>query len=82
MKDFSIALVSQFAYYLILTLNYRAIGAKQIGYAMVTDGCAVAFTYFIVHRMVTKRNWRTLTGMVIGGSVAAAVGILLTEHWG
>lgn len=82
MRNFVIGFVVQFTSYLNLTLNYRAIAESQKGFAMLTDAMAVLLAYFIIRKVAKDDGcgW-TLSGMVFGGSLAAWVGITLTEHW-
>ena len=81
MKAFFLALVLQFASYLLLTVNYRAVAHKRPFWAMMTDGCCVLFSYFIIKQVTQSDGYTVLAGMVVGGSLAAGVGIWLTEHW-
>jgi hypothetical protein len=84
MRDFFLMMGVQFISYLNLTINFRAIAHNQVWVAMITDGLAVAISIFIIKKVSgaevkwTKRE----TGMVIGGSLAAAIGISLTRAWG
>ena len=81
MRNFVIGFGIQFLSYLVLTVNFRAIAESQRGFAMVTDALAVVLSYSIIRRVVKDDSWWTLAGMVTGGSLAAWVGITLTEHW-
>lgn len=76
-------LAVQFISYLNLTVNYRAISKGMILAAMMTDAFAVLISVVIVKRITgTKEPWTIYeTGMVIGGSLAAAAGIGLTRAW-
>ena len=71
----------QFASYLNLTINFRAIAHNQPFAAMGTDALAVLLSYFIIKRVAKAENYWTLAGMVIGGSLAAYVGMYLTKEW-
>ena len=84
MRDFFLMMTVQFVAYLNLVINYRAIAHNQIPVAMVTDGLAVIISIFIIKRVSgTKEPWIVKeTGMVIGGSMAALVGMSLTQTWG
>lgn len=81
MRAFLIALALQFGSYLLLTVNYRAIAHKRIGWAVISDGCCVLFSYYIIKQVTGSDGPVVLAGMVIGGSVASYVGIKLTEKW-
>lgn len=82
MKNFTIGFVVQFVSYLNLTLNYRAIAESRAAYAMATDALAVLLAYIIIRKVSRdEHSYWTLAGMVAGGSLAAWVGISLTEHW-
>ena len=82
MKNFLIGFVVQFVSYLNLTLNYRAISESRMLFAMGTDAIAVVLAYVIIRKVSRDEECRwTMAGMVLGGSLAAAVGITLTEHW-
>jgi len=51
---------------------------------MGTDALAVLISIFIIKRVAgSKEPWtKHETGMVIGGSLAAAAGMALTRSWG
>lgn len=84
MRGFFLMVLVQFISYLNLTINFRAIAHNQIIMASVTDALSVAISIFIVKRVSGNREPWTLeqTGMVIGGSLAAMVGMTLTRAWG
>ena len=82
MRDFFLMMGVQFTQYLVLTVNFRAIAHNQIYVAMVSDALAVALSFFIVKKIVRTESRWTLAGMMIGGALAAAVGMTLTEAWG
>lgn len=82
MKPFALACVLQFTQYLVLTINYRAIAHKKYLYAIFTDAAAVGFAYYIVKQIQGAEGYTVLSGMMVGGSLAAMVGIKLTETWG
>ena len=71
----------QFIAYANLVVNYRAIAAGMILPAMFTDALAAAIGYFIVRKVAKSEGYDVLVGMVIGGSLAAWVGIWMTEAW-
>ncbi len=81
MKEFFLMMLVQFVSYANLTVNYRAISAGFIPVAMVTDACAVALSYYIVRHITRTDSRVTLAGMMVGGSLAAAAGIWLTQAW-
>jgi hypothetical protein len=72
----------QFLAYLNLTVNYRAIALDQPLFAMLTDGLAVLLGVTIIRRVSRTDSSLELAGMVVGGSLAAYVGIALTRAWG
>jgi hypothetical protein len=81
MRDLLLMAVVQFVSYANLTVNFRAIAAGNVWWAMVTDAIAAAFAYFIVRKVVKTEGGWVLAGMMIGGSLAAWFGIWLTQAW-
>jgi hypothetical protein len=72
----------QFLSYANLTINIRAIAHQEYLWACLSDGAACLLSYFIVKRIAgDKSRWGVL-GMLIGGMLAAVVGIWLTRSWG
>ena len=71
----------QFVSYTNLTINYRAISGGHIGYAMITDALAGAISYFIIRRVAKDESYATLFGLIVGGSMAAWIGITFTQGW-
>ena len=80
-KVIALMAVVQFVSYANLTVNYRAVAAGHVGYAMVTDSLAALIGYFIVRKVARAEGPQVLTGMVLGGSLAAWFGIWLTRTW-
>jgi acetyl esterase/lipase len=72
----------QFLSYVNLVVNYRAVAHEQYVAAMLTDALAVWFAYTIIKRVQHSDSRLTLVGMIVGGSLAAWVGIYLTRTWG
>lgn len=81
MTEFALAAVLQFTQYVVLTVNYRAVAHKQTNWAMATDAACVLFSYFIMKNVAQADGYTVLAGMIVGGTLAARVGIWLTEHW-
>jgi hypothetical protein len=81
MRDLLLMACVQFVSYANLTINFRAIAAGHIGYAMATDALASAIAYFIVRKVAKSEGGGVLVGMMIGGSLAAWFGIWLTQAW-
>lgn len=81
---FFTGLFIQWLSYTNLTVNYRAIAHNQVLFAMVTDALAVIISVVIVRRIAgVSQPWTwSETGMVIGGSLAAASGMWMTRNWG
>ena len=82
MTDFVFAALLQFSQYFVLTINYRAIAHKKYWFAMCTDAAAVGFAYFIVKQIALAEGYVVLSGMMLGGAMAAVVGIWVTSNWG
>ncbi len=82
MKIFALMFVVQFCNYLNLTFNFRAIAHKKYQWAVGTDAMASMFTFFIIAKVAHEGTYEALAGMVLGGALASAVGIYLTQHWG
>lgn len=84
LQGFFLMMAVQFISYLNLTVNFRAIAHGYVSAAMCTDALAVVISIFIIKRVSgSKEPWTwSETGMVIGGSLAAAVGMTLTRAWG
>lgn len=85
-KVFYAMMTVQFVSYLNLTINYRAIDEGYRLVAMGTDALAVIISIFVVQRLANpdvkvRWGWQE-SGMVIGGSLAAWVGMTLTRSWG
>lgn len=85
-RVFFAMMLVQFISYLNLTVNFRAISHGQWKFAVVTDGLAVAISIFVVQRVSNPEKeirwgWQE-SGMVIGGSCAAIVGMYITRAWG
>ena len=86
LRVFGLGVLVQFISYVNLTINFRAIAHEQYLVAVVTDALAVVISILIVQRIAnpekpvrwTMEQW----GMVVGGSLAAMVGIALTRSWG
>lgn len=71
----------QFLSYLNLTINFRAIAAGNIMISMITDATASALSYFVIRKVSKTEDGWALTGMIVGGSIASALGIILTKGW-
>ena len=71
----------QLVSYTNLTVNYRAIAGGHIGSAMITDALAGAISYFIIRRVAKDESYATLFGLIVGGSMAAWIGITFTQGW-
>lgn len=82
LRDFTLGLAVQFLNYLNLVVNYRAIAHRQIAWAIATDALASALAYVVIRRVGEAKNHWMLFGMILGGALASAVGILLTQAWG
>lgn len=84
MRKFFLMMGVQFISYLNLTINFRAIDEGYFAVACVTDALAVIISIFIIKRVSgAKKPWTAAeTGMVVGGSLAAVVGMWLTRSWG
>lgn len=83
MRAFLTSAAIQGASYLILTLNFRAIAHAHVWEAMITDALAAAFSFIVVRRvLLTEHPRAVLAGMMLGGALAANVGITLTRAWG
>lgn len=74
----------QFVSYVNLTVNYRAIAHKQIPVAMCTDALAGLISFWFVRKIARDDSHPTaaLLGVMLGGSLAAGIGIWLTSSWG
>lgn len=81
MRSFAIAAAIQFIAYLNLTINFRAIAHKRIGFACLTDVAATAISYFIIKQVAQSDGYAVLFGMMLGGGCAAYIGIRITEKW-
>lgn len=81
MKVFLLMAAVQFANYLNLVVNFRAIAHRKYGWAVASDAMASAFTFFVITKLAEIHTYPALAGMVIGGAFASACGIYLTEHW-
>lgn len=82
MRIFFLMFVVQFFNYLNLTLNFRAIAHKKYRWAVGTDALASCFTFFVIAKVAHEGTYEALGGMVLGGALASACGIYMTEHWG
>ncbi len=82
MKEFCMFAALQFVSYLNLTINFRAIAHEQYAFAVVTDGLACWLSYTVVRRIAGDKSRWGLAGLMLGGSIAALVGIWLTRSWG
>ena len=82
MKIFFLMFAVQFANYLNLTLNFRAIAHKKYRWAVGTDALASVFTFFVISKVAHEGSMEALVGMILGGALASACGIYITEHWG
>ena len=82
MKKFLGAAAIQFVSYFILVVNFRAIAHDQVLWAMVTDAAAAAMSFTIISRIAKDDSRWVLTGMMTGGSLAAAAGMWWTRTWG
>lgn len=83
MRIFFLMAGVQFAQYVVLTVNFRAIAHAQYLAAGATAGAASVLAYVIV-RMITKDDEKSrygLAGMVVGGMLADMFGIWLTRGW-
>jgi hypothetical protein len=80
LRVFTLMALVQFISYTNLTVNIRAIAAGNIPLAMVTDCLAAGIGYLIVRRIAKDDDsLATLFGLMLGGSLAALVGITFTR---
>lgn len=71
----------QFFSYVVLTINFRAIGHEQYAMAGGTAAIAAFNAYIITRRVVKNEEGWGLVGLIVGGSLADMAGIWLTRHW-
>lgn len=81
MNTFLLMAGVQFLSYLNLTINFRAIAAGNTLASMLTDAVASAVSYFIIRKVSKTEDGWALVGMIVGGSLASALGIFLTKGW-
>jgi hypothetical protein len=80
LRTFALMALVQFISYTNLTINIRAIASGNIPLAMVTDCLAAGIGYLIVRRIAKDDDSiSTLLGLMLGGSLAALVGITFTQ---
>lgn len=80
--DFLVMAGAQFAYYLLLVINIRAIALGRLAWAVVTDMAVSAVFYLVVVRLAHHDGASAVIGMMVGGGVASAAGVWLTRRWG
>lgn len=81
MTSFLISMVVQYASYIVLTVNFRAIADAQYFWAWATAVSAAFLSYTIVRRVTKDETWWTVLGMMVGGGLGDLSGIWLTRHW-
>ena len=81
MRSFLVSAVVQWAAYLVLTVNFRAIAGGHYAYAGATAMLAAFLAYTIVRRVTRDETWATALGMMVGGACGDISGIWLTRHW-
>lgn len=82
LNAFWISAVVQYASYIILTVNFRAIADAQYFWAWSTSVGAAFLSYTIVRRVTKDETWATVLGMMFGGGLGDLSGIYITRHWG
>lgn len=81
-RDFFLMMGVQFTYYMILTVNFRAIAHQQYVAVAFTEAGAVLSAYIIVRKIAKNDNPLTVVGMIVGGVLAGLLGTYLTRTWG
>ncbi len=69
MRIFFLMFAVQFANYLNLTFNFRAIAHKKYQWAVCTDAMASMFTFFVIAKVAHEGTLEALAGMVLGGAL-------------
>lgn len=80
-KKFLFFAALQFASYLNLTVNFRAIAHEQYAFAGGSAAMAAILAWVMVRNVVKDESRYGLLGLVIGGAVADMSGIWLTRMW-
>jgi len=70
----------QFTYYLLLTVNYRAIGAVNYVATFVTDIAVASLVFMSVQRVAKAETLRERIAYICGGACGAVTALWLTTH--
>lgn len=82
MREFLLFFTLQFASYLNITVDMRAVAHQQYAIAMLTNACAPMIAWIMVRHIGKAKH--PIVGLVavgLGGSLAALAGMWLTRAW-
>ena len=83
MRAFLLLFVLQFAFYLVVTIDYRAVSTKKYGAVVATNMVLPALAYGLTRVIATTdAGWTGVVAVSIAGAASAVLGVWLTEHWG
>lgn len=71
----------QFTYYMLLTLNYRAIGAANYLATFVTDIAVASLVFMSVQRVAKAETLHERLAYICGGATGAIVALWVSTHW-
>lgn len=71
----------QFTYYLLLTVNYRAIGAVHYMMTFVTDVAVAALVFMSVQRVAKAETMWERICYILGGALGGVTALWLTTHF-
>jgi len=80
MKTFWLFFGLQFLFYLLVTVNFRAIAQARYGWTVLTDFLISAAQFWIIRRVgASAESFVALSGFVCGGAGGSSTGIWLSK---
>lgn len=80
-KEIAVMAIAQFAQFVVLTVNFRAIAHARYAEAGLSAAVASLLGYVITRKVAGANSHWGLVGLVIGGAAADMSGIWLTRAW-
>jgi len=73
----------QFAFYFVITIDYRAIATKRYKAVVASNAVIPALAYGLTRIIATTdAGWLGVAAVSVAGVASAVLGVWLTKHWG